>query len=835
MSKNTVWVSSFGGYFMWSKPKPTQTITKSSETSSSNANGNIPQAAVGMPVAAVLGHKRVPDANTIWTGNLRPLTETTTTSVSETEEIDAGGGVTETVTTTKTVTTVATVGYLIDIHMGICLGPDVRLIGIYVDNAPIWTGDIGPARTEFTIGENLTFLSKAECVFSGGAFDQAPEPGIDVPDYPGYVGIATIFLKNVRADLPMGNLSFEVVRLPNPLALSDGDNTNDDDDLNLASALVEVITNEWGYGGLDIASLDTEALGAIALVLKNEANFCSVKIGSDTSVAAVIKSIQAQADMIVFENPSTALITGKLIRAEYIDYVAIGKRFNQGNIIEMRSFEKSYWPDTIEQARGLYTERDADYNEVPVFMQNTANISESGRGKRTANIYYPYVPNKLLALDLLSRDLAILAAPNYSFSLLANREAAGLLPGDMIVVNYPPFNLLNVPMCVTRSRKQDIKSNNVLLALRQMKFPDTEALFGAGGAGYDPGFDTSPQTPTKVVFYTAPYFFARSAFGITSAQVTPLVYPVILPVPANEVQFSFSALIENVPNTVNDTTIIDNGLFPTYAKLNGAIGQYDGFDTGEVASIFIDGVINSRNLIDIGEAGVRAGQLFVLIGNEILSFEDVTDNGDGTWTLSNVHRALLDTVFEAHADNSDVFIIGNNFNFIAGGFSYPLSYTPDWAIISNALMESGVKADALLSDDWSPSNNRTLAPLRPHNTKINGAARSSTPVAITEGDSVTVTWAIRARTKGTVSLMLDASEPPEGRGSEVQKHVVIHRSAGGTLTELATVTAATATFTMPDVADGAGTIYVEARMTLGGVEYASIAQDRIPVTVSPAP
>lgn len=815
------------------RPKPTSGRTSDFGSSSSEGSGNIPQAVLGVAVPAILGRKRVPNHNLLWTGNLRPVTETAATVKTWTEEVDHGGGYRETITHTETTYTTTTVGYLCDIHLGVCLGPDVHLIGIYINGEAVWTGDVGPARTEITIpSAGETFLSGSKLYFSGGAFDQAPEPLIDVADYPGHVGIATILMKDVRADREMGQLSLEVTRHPNPLGLATGVNKIGSD-LNIISALVEVITNEWGYGGTDISNIDTATFTDMAEDTADEENVVSIKIDNEVGINEVIGAIQDQALMVVFENPETGKITGKLVRE--FSY-ATASRFHTGNILEMRNFNKSGWHETIEQARALYTERDADYNDVPVFMQNAANISQSGRGKRTVTFYYSFVPLKVLAVTLLARDMATLAAPQYGFNLLVNRDGAGLLPGDYITVTWPDNELLNLPMRVISVRKQDINYNNVVLTLRQARFPDTRALFGPGGGAYDPGFDVGPQTPLDLAVITAPYYMARARNGISSTEVNPLNFPLFLPKPANSFQGSFTGYANNLPGSLNPVVVLDGAGYPTFGELTAAIGQYDGFDTGELASITIDGVINPGVLSDIGEDGVRAGRLFLIVGNEIMSFESAVDDGGGQWTLSNVHRALLDTVFSAHSDNADVYIMSNNFtNVSRNGFTHPVGYTPEWSIVSNGITLPGKLADALVDDVWNQAGQRTLSPPRPHNTKVNAVARSSTPVPITEGDSVTVTWATRSRLSTDVKLMLDAAEAAENNGGNVQKHRVYHRSSGGTYTDLGGMayTGNTATFTMPNVADGVGSIVVIAEIILGGVGYTSIYEDRVPVDISP--
>jgi hypothetical protein len=817
------------------RPRPTSSRTSDFGSSSSEGSGNIPQAVLGVAVPAILGRKRVPNHNLLWTGNLRPVTETVATVKTWTEEIDHGGGYIETVTHTETTYTTTTVGYLCDIHLGVCLGPDVHLIGIYVDGSPIWTGDVGPARTEITIpNTGETFLAGSKVYFSGGQFDQAPEPDIDVVDYPGHVGIATVFMKDVRADREMGQLSLEVTRHPNPLALDAGVNKIGSD-LNIISALVEVITNEWGYAGTDIAKLDTTTFAELAEVTADEGNVVSVKIDNDVGVNEVIGAIQDQALMVVFENPETGLITGKLIRYDDFSYATVS-RFHTGNILEMRNFNKSGWHETIEQARALYTERDANYNEVPVFMQNAANISNSGRGKRTVTFSYPFVPLKALAITLLSRDMAVLAAPQYNFNLLVNRDGASLLPGDYITVTWPDNKLLNLPMQVVSVRKQDIGYNNVVLTLKQARFPDTRALFGPGGDAYDPGFDVDPKTPLDLRVITAPYYMARARNGISSTEVNPLIFPLFLPKPANSFQGSFTGYVNNLPGSLNPVVVLDGAGYPTFGRLTAAIGQYDGFATGELASITIDGVINPAVLSDIGEDGVRAGRLFLIVGNEIMSFESAVDDGGGQWTLSGVHRALVDTVFQAHSDNADVYIMSNNFtNVSRNGFTDPPGYTPEWSIVSNGVTVPGKFEDALVDDVWTQSGMRTLSPPRPHNTKVNGVARSSTPVPITEGDSVTVTWATRSRIATDIKLMLDAAEDAENNGGNVQRHRVYHRSSGGTYTDLGGMayTGNTATFTMPDVANGVGSIVVISEIILGGAGYTCVYEDRVPVDISP--
>lgn len=810
------------------RPRPSTTTRTEDFITTGQGAGSIPATSLGTPVPAVLGRKRVPNPNTIWAGNLRPITKTTYETVVEIEEIDTGEYI-ERITVEKTTVTTTIEGYLCDIHMAVCLGPDVVLHAIYVDNQLVWSGTAGPLRTAFSLPEGETMLTGVSAVFSGGAFDQVPEPDISQPDYPGYVGIATVLLKDVRVDRPMGNISFEVSRVPNPLAVSDAVNRSDRD-LNVISAIVEVITNEWGYGGLDIADVNTTALTTLAATLAGELNFCALKLDNVTGTASVLVSLLEQAGGILFQNPETGKLDIAIERPNEIDYasaLALGPR----NIVELRNFEKSTWGDSADTLRGLFTERDADYNEIPIYMPNVAKLSQSGRKRTTASIYYPFVTNRELLVELLARDMAVMAGPVFSFQVTTNRDGASRLPGSIVTVTKSEYGLVNTPCIVTRVRKHDRTNNTVTLSVRQAKLPDT-SNYGVGGDPFDPGFDLSPKTPLSARIMTAPYAIARARVGINGFVLSPLNYPLLLVEPANNMQSDFDAYITNPPNAPTDVLVGEAMLYPTIGELSDGISKWDGTATGEIASVDLVNVVNAINLSSQGEAGVREGRYYVLIDDEVLSYETAVSGGGTSWTISNVHRGLLDTVAQDHAAGAKVYIIGGGTSAVLrAGFPDPIGWVPNFLLVPHTLTKVGTKSLGLSENTWPNTGIRTLSPPRPHNTKIDGQARSSTEVALAVGASCTVSWFTRSRVSLDVALQLDAAESPEQKGTDAQIHRVILVDSLGVEHDCGTSTGNSHTFTVPDAADGVGTLYVQAEMVLGGITYVSLFKDRLAVLV----
>jgi hypothetical protein len=128
----------------------------------------------------------------------------------------------------------------------------------------------------------------------------------------------------------------------------------------------------------------------------------------------------------------------------------------------------------------------------------------------------------------------------------------------------------------------------------------------------------------------------------------------------------------------------------------------------------------------------------------------VTDNGDGTFTLANVRRSLLDTVPTAHTIGDDVwFIVGDNvvddvFDWEA---AIRVKVTPK--TFSDALAVSAAPYDALTLQK------RALRPLRPAYVRFDGGTAFAPPALGTGAH--TVTWANRSRLSATVRSIVDTA------------------------------------------------------------------------------
>jgi hypothetical protein len=803
----------------------------------------LPTAQKGIPVPYIAGRQRIFSPNIMWYGNLQPRYRIDReVKTEEIENIYWVGGIkiieiitVETIVETKTV-----VGYSVDMQLGLCLGPGVKLRAIYEDGAEIWTGNIGPARTTLNVqgvaldqGEEEGTPVAVECIFSGGEFDQAPDPYLltkITTGVPGYVGIAHFIIKNLDITKGVRNLQFEVERFPNPLGLSEANNRGGDD-INLMSFLHDYLTSEWGGAGLSATSLIAASFESAALTLAAEENFGSIYIQQDDTPQTAIEIVQDQVRGYLFHNPTEGKLDFALIRSEAYEDIT-GPIFNHDNIHEIRDIEKVTWEGVVTQVRGTYTKRSGNYAPGALTAQALSVNTSLGRKKQPMLIDYPAAMTSDVVVQLISRDISLNSVPYLSGVMEADRSAASLLPGDGFIIDDPTYGFSSFKAFVKKRRSSPRGTNRVIIEFEQAIRPTVTAIFTPGDDGLFDPVDPNPHAPTAVRFLDTPsYHLIKQAIDVRPD--APRSYPLILAHPYSSVQKDFDAYISNVPGTTGNQKVLTGASYPTIGKLSLPIDRYDSTDTGELPFIDIYDVTRDAWLQNVGEAGTRSGRLFAYINTEILSFESYYDLGAGGYRLNNVHRGLLDTVAEDHDADDFVYIIGNTYDYIArSNHTLPPTYTPAWKLVGNGPLKAGEIADALNSSAWVPADRHTL-PSRPHNLRIDDLPRSATPIELEAGTLHTAYFSTRSRTSIVVALQLDAAEPAERNSEGVpQVHRVLLRDSANVTWDLGETPPYDLIneldFVIPlDAEDGIGYIWVQAENEYG----VSLYRDELPVDI----
>lgn len=978
-----------GSATTWVNPPLTRNSSRSNVSRSvgepRSINMDVPLANAGEVIPFILGRRRVSRPNVISYGVPRALTEKVVETSTRTYQRATNFGIVteyEDVTETITTETEVPIGFLVDITIGICLGPDVILRGIYSDNEPIWTGTAGPARSTFTLPVSETAFSGCEVSFNGGAFNQAVDPWTTTPvsepslpgtvtvgtalgggdfkpsyigyasdlgdfvgspaspspidfgsisspsinlwevvaiydvyqtagpgtvtygsqihvkgdrsnatlsvsinggapkvatrsyfwppanvtiytlpmpekwgfsgpsgttysislspdgpglpkNMPAYVGIAYMIFKNVRADLRIGSLSFEVERFPNPLGLTTNQNRKDND-INLATAMYEVLSSDWGGAGIDTQRIGN-SFNSSALLYASEEGYCSIILDTETSAAGVLSELQKQSYSLIYPDPETTKIEVRPVRQTAVNFGS-ALNLDRNNILSLNEFKKNAWADTLEVIQASFPDRGNNYEPTPLLAQTIRNSAVRG-SRRSASVSYPFAPRPAIVAPSISRLLSQNLTPTFTCTVLVDRTAADSKPGDVALLNWPQYDIYSEPVLITKVRKHPIRENTVSLTVEQYRTPGMDNVLAMLPDDPTPTeLGTRPVAPQDVAILTAPFFFARASGRVDLNTNTLKSFPMFLPVPANSLQLGCEVTVENAgASPVVVSTISGNVPYATYGQLHAPIDRFDGWADGLIGNVRLNGIINMTSIPDLS-ATVREGRFLLLIGEEIFAFDSVTDLGSESIQLDNVRRALVDTVPQNHAVDDHAFIVNNTYTSIPNiGYDTPLSYTPTWRFISSTVNEKGKAnnpATTLTKTGWVPKVRRSVAPPRPHDTRI-GGIRRTTPIFLATNGSYTISWRSRSRVSLQLRFQTDAADTNEAYSGIYQKHRVYLRDSGNTLRLLGeTLDNADninqLVVTVPDVVPaGDGTLFV--RSVIGNGE--SVYDDVIPVTV----
>ena len=806
----------------------------------------------GGMVPYLCGRSRIFSPATAWFGNLqlqyKTEPEVQTKDLEEFEYIGVGGGSggggdvgnTDFTPASKTVENEVIKGYRLDVHLGLCLGPDVHMKAIYLDNTKKWEGDASGARTVIGFSEIDEENFWADFIFYDGRFNQTFN-GTDIYgiDPPGYVGIAMLVLSGANATNVFPRVSVEVYRNPNPLNLLPEVNANEDFDVNPMTAAADYIINQWGGAGVVPQAVDEVSFTAAATRLAEEGIFVTIFNQEPSSAVEILNDIEDVAQCYFYQDPEDDKIKVRLVRYDLYDFNT-ALAVDESNSSVIRDFSKRSWIHASTRSVARYTSREKNYDD-DIIMAQSPMVSGSLRQDNTATYNYPIVMKAEIAAICVSRDMIVLNQPAWRGELQINRQGAGLKPGDCFMLTRKEYNIENLPMIVN-SRRDIAGDVGIQISFSELIDFRGDVLYTVPEPSLWEPIDIDPTTPDDAMVISAPYYiqiWAGYDDRIWNRKIK-VCTPVYLVEPFNKAQWRFDVRLMNYPNfeseNVGNKPIINQDvLYSSVAQLPAGLGEYDGWSNGIVPSLTINGVTRPQYIKPSGIDGVIEGSIFAFVNDEIMSFEGATDEGTGVWTLTNVHRGLLDTVPQAHPVGSKIWIINGNWTDRIGmSFDIEPDYIPELmfcAVTQRDRQEDG----GYIYTDWTPDD-RVNRPLRPVDTRINGNRGTGTPLALTLSENIEVSWKTRSRAKiKKVAIFSHSAHAPEVTNNGTwQTHKVWLTDFAGTDHDLGETTpsppdANSLDVTIPgSAATGLGHIWVQAQGTFG----VAMQAERYPVNIT---
>lgn len=502
---------------------------------------------------------------------------------------------------------------------------------------------------------------------------------------------------------------------------------------NPVEALYECLTStQWGagistaqiYGGLGGGTELQFADAAVDVYLEGLA--FDYLWTTASPVEEMIAETLRYVDAAIWTDPADGLIKMKLARDDYT--VGSLTSLSNDDLIEIESFTRGSWRDTKNEVRISFPDQSrTDYEMNTATWRSPANYQIQGANE-PAEITFRGCPSLILANRLAAREGRVASTPLARLKAKIDRKAWLLHPVSVFKFSWPEQGITDMVMRITTMTLGTLQDGTITISA-------VEDVFKAGSATYAPSTSTIWTDPLggdaedapHAAVGEIPYWFQRDnvsrVFGMAEQpDATHVAYDGVLDGETDVLDAAFTptgtlqADLEQLTNSDYDTTgfVVENVDFGSAA-----------IEAGSATTIATEGA----GLFLIGDP---AGN------HEWLAAESVTDNEDGTVTLDNVWRGVLDTPPRSWTAGDRVWF------FAAGSamFVTPLTdgQTVDFEALTRTMRDQLTVSEAT---DYSHTvDSRALRPLPPYYIRLGG---SYTTLQQDTGDLV-FTWREHDRT-----------------------------------------------------------------------------------------
>ena len=559
--------------------------------------------------------------------------------------------------------------------------------------------------------------------FYKGGTAQPPDPylGTKLPGVngiaPAYLGICHLvaYQMYVGTQPVVQNLSVAVQRCPDPLSAVNGNILGD---ANPAWIIFESMTNQvWGLAE-PLTRLDNVSFLASAATLFTENMGMSMSVDSAGGAEAIIADILRHIDAVLFTDPATGLWTLKLNRFDY-DATTL-PILDESNILMPPELARVSWEETLNDLKVTYIDRSMFFTPRTVQAHESANHAVRGMIASMAFDFKGF-SNSSIAQQVTSREMKARSYPLMKGKIVANRVAWQFRMGGVFRLSWPPLGIVDMVVRISAINYGALENNQIEMTV-------VEDIFDLQDSSYSPppfpGWTDPagpPQPPLAQHLMEFPFFITG-----------PRCARVVMTMAARGDQISQVYSVE-VGGAVTET----NQPFTPYGVLAGPYPENTGMDDATGFVLAASPSVDVSSLNNCTAAQRLSGLNLFQIDDEIMAFDTVVLNSDGTATISDVLRGLHDTVPQDHAAGAAVWFFGDN-----AGQANSVGFSSDGTVSVKCLPVNnyGAVLDTAVTAVTLATASRAQLPYPPGNVLINGA---SYPPVVT-GDAV-MTWADRNR------------------------------------------------------------------------------------------
>lgn len=582
-------------------------------------------------------------------------------------------------------------------------------------------------------------------------------------------------------------LKLRVGRWPNNLGVPAFKKVSSSD-ANPAECCYEWLTSpSFGVKKLPSSKIDLASFQAGAETHFDEGLGVSIEFNSNVDVETALDTFSSLADAVIYGGFRTGTIKYKVIRRNYsIASLPVFKRGPDGsdpsdyNVIETQGFTPGTWASTVNELAFTYTDRDNNYIQTTRPFPNLANRMITGK-TRSISQRLDGVSNGETASLVGTREMRAGSYPRPPLTLVTNRDAYDKEPGDVIkyIDNVDDYTKI-LRIAEVQAGTEDQSEINLICV---------EDQYGVGSAAYNPFVPSGFTDPVGTAVEAALSQAVEAPYFLTFDDDARLFVFAAKPNNAHQNFDTYVSTDAGVTyNQVGTNTdfAITGIITESVARLSAAVlpsltfTPSSSFDATRLESATAAEIANGENIIYWPDTG------------EFMAVEDITDNGDGTYTLENIWRAVhpFDSVPAPHTAGQRVWF------FTYGKLVTTTEYASTTATRTKILPRT---VSAILDIDDATSTNvvigtRALKPNPVRNVLINSGYLTN---EIGPVDNVQVNWNESNRlTEGNVIKQTDAGVDPEdtvtytARWYATESGSVLLRTESGITATTATMTTA---------------------------------------------
>lgn len=335
-----------------------------------------------------------------------------------------------------------------------------------------------------------------------------------ISDYPSTgVGRITYHLAKSRWDRQMAAyrraIGMASVAEPNKQILA----------MNPAHIIFECLTNrEWGRG-LDRSVIDQDSFVAAAITLYGEGFGMCIRWSRSDTIDAFVQHILDTIGATLYSNRSTALLTLKLIRGNYVRS-ELPLYTTATGLLEITEATASTNSDALNEV--IINYRDPVTNEQrSVRAQNLASLQSANGAFQSKTVTYKGIPTPELAMRVAQRDLRAASEGIRRFKFTMDRRGWKINPGDVIRIEDPLRKIADTVVRVARIEDGTLLNGKITITATQDVFSLPATTF----TEQEPDRYTPPnQNPCigEHKVFEVPYFMlVRTMSAADFQQVTP--------------------------------------------------------------------------------------------------------------------------------------------------------------------------------------------------------------------------------------------------------------------------------------------------------------------------